>query len=122
MDRIKHIVAPVASAIAMALLMFAPSANAQDDRTAVAYDGFGGKEWSAPDLKHRTDPVAESFFRMLTYTPAVKSEPVAPPTDSDPLHDAVVRALWNSGDHAARYHVVASVSATLRDSTNTSGR
>ncbi len=34
MGRIKHIVAPVASGIAMALLMFAPSANAQNDRTA----------------------------------------------------------------------------------------
>ena len=105
MNRIKHIVAPVASAVAMALLTFAPSANAQNDRIALAYDPLGATGWSAPDLKHRPDPVAESFFRMLTYTPAVKSDPITPPTGSDPLREAVVRALWNSGDRAARYHV-----------------
>ncbi len=42
---------------------------------------------------------------MLTYAPPIKSDPITQPTDSDPLHEAVARALWNSGTRAARYHV-----------------
>ena len=96
MDVTKQIVARVAGVIAMTFLLFASSANAQCDRTAVANDRLEVIPELGPDLKHRPDLVAESFFRMLAHTPAVDSKSVAPRTDADPLHEAVVRVLWNT--------------------------
>ncbi len=96
MDVTKQIVARIGGVIAMTFLLFASSANAQCDRTAVAYDRLEVMGEPGPELKRSPDLVAESFFRMLAHTPAVDSKPVAPRTDADPLHEAVVRVLWNT--------------------------
>jgi hypothetical protein len=101
MDRTKHIIAPVAGVITMTLLIFAASANAQFDRTAAASDPSVAAE-PIQDLKHRSDPITESFFRMLTHTPTVESKAGALSTESDPLREAIVRALWNT---SPAYHV-----------------